>query len=285
MKDAIAFILVCMFVAAVWGILKPYRGLCRRHFVGLSFILFITILSVDPNPAAAPNPTAERGPPANTGVDQGTTPEIANKAKPALDAMIPYTQTDNAKTYALVGASTFPRLNELEMGAIYAVAESTKCDVVVSGAVSLDKSGKDAPVWFVDCSNGNRFLIDDKAAASALERSSANKLAANELSESCTTTSLTLCNASIAQKKARETEVVSFCDIMVQNALVGDSSMDWEWNYAFDKGHNIQVVRGFKAENAFGAKLKHRYFCTFDASTQTIKKLLIEGPLGNKKLI
>lgn len=279
MKEAIAFVLVCALVAAVWGIFKPYKGLRRRHFASLSITLFIVIGLV------APGPAPEQSLAANIPVEEGTAQEIVSKAKPGLDGTIPYTRADNSKTYALVGASTFPRLNELEKGAIYAVAESSKCDTVVSGAVSLDKSSKDAPVWFVDCSNGNRFLIDEKAAAAALERSSANKLAVSEIPESCTTTSLALCNASLAQKKANETEVVSFCDIMVQNALVGDSSMDWEWNYAFDKGDNIQVVRGFKAENAFGAKLKHRYFCTFDAKDQTVKKLLIEGPLGNKRLI
>lgn len=279
MKEAIAFILVCALIAAVWGVLKPYKGFRRRHFAGLSISLFIAIGLV------APNPTPEQSLAAETKIDQGAPQEITRKAKAGLDGMVPYTKADNSKTYALVGASTFRRLDELEKGAIYAVAESSKCDAVVSGAVSLDKSSKDAPVWFVDCSNGNRFLINEKVAAGALERSNANRLAAAELPESCTTASLSLCEASLAQKTANETEVVSFCDITVQNALVGDSSMDWKWNYAFEKGDNIQVVRGFKAENAFGAKLKHRYFCTFDASTETIKKLLIEGPLGNKRLI
>ena len=41
----------------------------------------------------------------------------------------------------------------------------------------------------------------------------------------------------------------------------------------------------FEAENAFGAELKHRYFCTFDARGEHVKKLVIEGPFGSKRII
>lgn len=64
---------------------------------------------------------------------------------------------------------------------------------------------------------------------------------------------------------------------------ISDADMDWNWNYAFSDGDRVQVVRVFKAQNAFGAELKHRYICYFDAGIGRVTELSVEGPFGSKR--
>ncbi|MDH2135122.1 hypothetical protein N5J77_28755 [Sphingobium yanoikuyae] len=286
MREFIALLFMLAFFAGAWGIIKPYKGLSRKKFVLITICCFIAIGIIAPSPT--PEQQAKRDAEAKAAqiaeVEAGQN-EILAKAKAGMESVTKYTKDDFEDTYAKVGAGAFKRLNELEPGAIYAAAESKNCDAVSVGAVSLKMSRKDKPMWFVDCSNGNRFMIDTAQAEAAMQRFKDKKLVATDLEQSCTDKTVSMCSASKAQKSAKEVEVVTFCDMTVQKALVGDSSMDWGWDYGFGDDDTIRVARDFKAENAFGAKLKHRYFCDFNAATQRIEKLVIEGPFGSQKII
>jgi hypothetical protein len=218
-------------------------------------------------------------------IANGDQAAILAKVEEASHGWAEYTRSESPDVFKTVGISAFRSLGKLEPGAFYAAAESTNCDKVTSGAVSPDKSTKGEPVWLVDCNNGNRFVITAGEAADALKLKNTGALALNDVSASCTEENLQACTASDAQKSASQAEVVTTCDTAVQQALIGDSSMDWHWDYAFGKGDTVQVVRGFKATNAFGAKLKHRYFCDFDTAKNEITRLTIEGPFGTKRLI
>ena len=279
MRDSIAFTLMFACLAAAWGVIRPYFTLRRRYFAGMALGLFIAFV------IAVPPQTPEEKAEAAAAVAQASHKQIAAKATEGVQSVVDYTRSENPKTYTLVGAEAFAQLNVLEPGAIYAAAESEACDKVSVGAVSLEKSSKDSPVWFVDCANGNRFMIAVEEATEALERLKTSKLALRDRSPDCNTSNIALCIASAAQKSAKETEIVTFCDMTVEDALISDSDMAWSWNYAFGDGGDIQVVRDFEAQNAFGANLKHRYVCTFDAGTQRIKELIIEGPMGAQRLI
>lgn len=286
MRDFLTFVAMCCFFVAAWGIIKPFKGYSRKQFALATFVsLVVAMIAVPPQTpeqiaAKEAQTKKEEADKVASGQD-----EIIKKARPGIDAVTTYTRADFKDTFAKVGASSFKRLTELEPGAMYVAAESSKCDMISNGAVSLNMSRKDKPMWYVDCQNGNRFMVDATQAEAALKRFQSKTLALNDLEQSCTDRTVAVCSSSKAQKAANETEVVTFCDLTVKDALVGDSSMDWGWNYAMGDGDTIQVIRNFKAENAFGAKLKHRYICEFNAETKRIEKLSIEGPFGRQKII
>lgn len=279
MQDALVFALFVLMLVSAWGVVKPFGGLRRRWFA-LGVPIFFVAAGL-----SAPKPTPEEIAAREKAEALASAEQISGKAKNAIAAIEGYERATHSKTYAKVGRDVFGRLTELEEGALLVAAESSKCDAVDFGGVSLDKSQKGAPVWYVDCKNGNRFLVDLAGAEAALERRAKLQLAATELEPDCTTTSLSLCDASKAQRAANEAEVVAMCDILIKEAVISDADMDWGWNYAFSDGDRIQVVRGFKAQNAFGAELKHRYMCYFDAGIGRVTELSVEGPFGTKRLI
>ncbi|PZU63217.1 zinc ribbon domain-containing protein [Sphingobium sp.] len=84
---------------------------------------------------------------------------------------------------------------------------------------------------------------------------------------------------------ADETEIVTICDLTVKGALAVEADMDFGWKFVPRSENEYRVVRGFKAQNAFGATLKHTYFCTYDAPAKRITKLEIEGPGGSNRII
>lgn len=271
------------FLAAAWGVIRPFHDIRRRWFAvaaGVLFCVFVMIAPDAPSNTASARSSGQRS--SVAGNDQAA---ILSKMEEESHSWTEYTRAESPDVFNAVGAKAFTSLAKLERGALYATAESTNCDKVMSGAVSPDKSTKGAPVWLVDCDNGNRFVITAGEAADALKLKNIGALALNDVSASCTAENLEACIASDAQKSASQAEVATICDTAVQQALIGDSSMDWHWDYAFGKGDTVQVVREFKATNAFGAKLKHRYFCDFDTAKKVITRLSVEGPFGTKRLI
>lgn len=87
-----------------------------------------------------------------------------------------------------------------------------------------------------------------------------------------------------AENKADEVEVVTLCDLTVKEALATEPDMDFRWQYA-PSTKEVRVIRGFKAENVFGAALKHTYFCTYSTPQKRITKLTVEGPGGSHRVI
>jgi len=84
---------------------------------------------------------------------------------------------------------------------------------------------------------------------------------------------------------ADETEIVTMCDLSVKSALISEADLDFGWKFVPRSANEYRVVRGFKAQNGFGANLKHTYFCTYDTSTKRVTKLEVEGPGGSQKII
>lgn len=279
MRDTLAIVFFLALVVSLWGLIRPFGNLRRKQFAGISGALFVAwVVAVPP---LSPEAKAELA--AKDVAEENS--KVLAKVEQALESSISYEPGENPQTLAIVGREEFAKLNELEPGAFYAAAESRDCDRVTSGAVSLNASKKNLPVWFVDCDNGNRFMVTREEAHEALDRFSGSALAGRDRAANCTVRNVGLCNASLAQKEADEAEVVAFCDMTVESALVGDSDMAWGWDYRFGDGDSVVVVRDFKAQNAFGANLKHRYRCIFDAKLQRIVSLVIEGPTGSDRLI
>jgi hypothetical protein len=268
-----------VLLACIVGVVRPfsYLGLERKHyFIGAAVAFIVMMFIAEPTPKTAAQQAADTRTAQNV---------VIAKAKASADSIPTYTRKEFPETYKDVGAETFSRLAELEKGAVYAAAESERCDKVdVSG--TSDKSKTKAALFFVDCANGNRFMISQASAEAALKRYHEGALRETKVPESCTTTSVSLCNASPAQKAMKEAEAVTACDMIVERALIsGDADTDWGWNYSLGEGDTVRVVRGFTSTNGFGAKIKSRYFCDIDASKKDVTRLVIETPFGTEKII
>ncbi|WP_213177119.1 hypothetical protein [Croceicoccus gelatinilyticus] len=289
-------ILLAFFVAA-FGIIKPFKkNWGRKHFAGLALALFVALAIAVPKPTPEEIAAREKAEAAEKAAEEvaeaerklaeaeETTKAVLASSKEAIDGLVSYTRSDFPKTYEMVGADMFGKLSEYEPGAIYAAARSTKCDKPLYGMVSEKKSTKDHPVWFVDCANDNRFMITLPEAKEALALIESKKLTETDRKRDCTIDTIYSCNQSPYQKDANEIEIVTFCDQLVEQVLISDSDMD-RWRYSMGDGDEVVVTRPFTAQNAFGANLKHRYRCVFDARKETVTSLQIEGPTGTSTII
>ncbi len=306
-------LLVCLV-----GAVRPFRGFKRKHFGLAAIAAFIGIGAFMPPPTpqeiaarkvkeaekareeaeearreAQEQARAEAQKKADADREQAAERKaehdrIVEKASPALEVPSNYTRSEYRQTYARVGAASFAQLNRLEPGAAYAAAESRSCDRVVSAMVS-DTSRQGRAMWFVDCQNGDRFMVEQAQAAEALRRFEEGKLVRSELARSCTIDTVALCKSSPAQKKAveRELEFVSNCDILLQEALVSPSSLDMRgrWRMDFGKGDTVTFRRAFDSQNAFGATLRAQYRCDVDASSGRISRFEISGPMGKQRVL
>ena len=213
--------------------------------------------------------------------------QIVEKAKDALNVPRGHASTQHGKIHARLDTAGSSKFSELEHGAAYAAAESRSCDKAVSAGLS-DVSKPRAAIWYVDCANDNRFMIDQKTAAAALVRFKAAKLARSELGPSCTTTTVSMCKATPAQRAAsdKEVEYVSACDLILDRVLVSPSSLDkHDWAYGLGRGDTVVVERPFDSQNGFGATVRGRYRCEIDASNSNITSFVVDGPSGRNRVI
>lgn len=286
-------------IAMLGGIVKPFfKGWYRGHFAAAwlgSLALFGVIGAVSRRQQATAAQPAETSI-ATTRSGQGAAAEATKAAIAQTDKkvrsklgdglkLIPeYSRSEFPDMYKDVGNKTFAEMADLQRGAVYAATESNACDTVTESGPS-DRSAKNAALFYVDCKNGNRFMVHQASAEAALARAKGNTLKAVDLNADCTDTTVMKCLASDAQKGVDQAAVASVCDTTVEKALIGSSSMGWSWDFSYGNGDEVEIDRDFKAENAFGAKLKHRYFCTVDAKAKKIVKLVIQGPFGSQRIV
>lgn len=280
MRDTVAIILMLATMAAMAGIVYPYKKpYTRKHFALLAFGLFVAFV------VAVPKPTEAEQAATKIAEAQGANDAIIARSQDLVKQLVPYTKGEYPDTYKALGAKAFARLDELEPGAVYAAARSEQCDKPTYAAVSMERSKKDAPVWFVNCKNDNRFMIPMEEAEDALALVGKKALASTQRAADCTLDTVSMCNASKAQKEASEAEIVTFCDQIVEQALISEPDMKWSWDYRMGEGDDVRVVREFTAQNAYGAKLKHRYYCTVDTAQGKATSLKVEGPMGTETVI
>lgn len=288
------------FLAAVAGIIKPYLRQAKRWHFALGAIASFFAIGVFAEPrspeqiaaqekARAEAEAAEAREEAQAKADAVSAEQskITDKVSGDLLKAAAYSRADYPKLYSQLGKAAFEKLDDLEPGALYAAAESNQCDMVESVGVS-DSSLKGAVRWFVDCRNGNRFMVTQDQALGALVRRNSRRMALADLAESCTTSTVAMCSATSAQKNASEAEIVSACDILLNRAVVSPSTLDVasRWDYAIsDKPDTLVVQRDFDSQNSFGAMIRSRYHCEVNAASGRITKFVVQGPMGAQKII
>jgi hypothetical protein len=283
------FLLLASFVGMAYPFIRNSK---RWHFALGTIVSFIGIGIVLPDPtpeqiaAHEAEETFKVAKEAQSASTQGNQ-AVMEKAKPALDGIAPYARSEYRDTYALVGPATFAKLHVLETGAAYAAAESRSCNRVLSAMIS-DTSKPGAAMWFVDCENDNRFMVSQKQAEGALARFSQRKLAKNDLSYSCTLSTVADCKLTPAQRnaKGKEIEYVTACDGILQITLVSPSSLDLHrWRYGFADKNKVVVERPFDSQNSFGAMIRSSYRCEINADTSNIEGFSVSGPTGSQRVI
>jgi hypothetical protein len=94
----------------------------------------------------------------------------APEGRIADDAVLLMDRANFPDTYAKLGAEQFKRANDLTRWAAVAAAEHGGiCDRVAMVSVS-DRSTREQIVWFADCENKQRILIDQQQAEGAKRR-------------------------------------------------------------------------------------------------------------------
>lgn len=287
------YLFLLLLLACIAGVVYPFVPNSKRwHFALGAVASFVGLGLTVPKPTPqelADRKADEAREAAHELREEGAQDhrEVVEKAKPALEGRTDYTRTEYRDTYRRVGASTFAKLNELEPGAAYAAAESQTCNRVNAVTVS-DTSRPGAAVWFVDCANERRFMVDQRQAAAALARFKEEKLALRDLEPSCTLSSVADCKLTASQKRAKDKEIefVSACDTILQQVVVSPSSLDLHrWTYGFAGQDTVVVVRPFDSQNSFGATIRSKYRCEIDASTMNISGFQVTGPMGSQRVI
>jgi len=179
------------------------------------------------------------------------------------DAVQPNAQSDLPKMVAKIGKSQFDKSNALMRWAGLAAAESDRCPGVDLVEVS-DKSSTQKVVWFVDCSNGERFMItEDQAAAMQIKFDPTAPAEARAAAEKVV----------VAKPKSQrwqgfdETLAASKCDMLTQEAMINRRSFDpgWRWDtYKDEDSGHVTLERDFRADAALGP-INSRYQCVVDA--------------------
>lgn len=218
---------------------------------------------------------------------QGPAPVSLDKleAKIGSDTVMPMTRTGYRKTYDKLGKSQFNNANALMHWAAIAAAESDVCQKVEVVGIS-DSATRKALRWYVDCSNGERFMIGEEQAIAARD----------QYDPSATAEARTKAGQMpVAQPKSarwanfNEANTVSACDLTVQKAMLVPGSFSTgftRWNIAKDDETGIVTIeRDFKSENAYGQRINGRYRCSVDTDAAKITALSIREPDGWKKLI
>lgn len=204
---SISFLLI--LIASCVGILRPYLTLNRWKWAGAALAAFIMVGVVAPPPTPEEvvaqreqEVEKEAAIRAQTIRDEKDDVEKAAQGnreivEKAADGVLPknkiaFTKAEYSSEYMRFGDHIFKNMTALENGAAYAAAESRDCDKVDIANLVVDESGStfrdiSTPVWFVDCSNGNRFMIKNDTANSALDRFENHKLNYSNIRASCFT--------------------------------------------------------------------------------------------------
>lgn len=198
-------------------------------------------------------------------------------------AVLPMTQKGFPKMYALLGKKRFEEANGLTRWAAVAAGKSSQCPQIDNVDVS-GKATRARLVWFVDCSNKERFMIAEDQAKGA--RTEFDPKAKPE--ERATAASLPIALPRSARwKDFKEADAVSQCDILIMRTAVNRSSVDtaWGWDtFKDDETGHVTIERDFDAQNAFGGTISSRYRCIFDADAKQVIGLSVREVAGWRKL-
>lgn len=174
-------------------------------------------------------------------IDEGNQPKPV--AKDYSHVAYEITESGYPKTYARWGRKWIDDINSMMPLAVQRVAENPRCDAPEAADLSDNRSSpKVEAVFYVDCSNGERFYVSQ-----------------NELSNT------TPIQAESDVLSGQPSEYIKPCQEMVEAQLNYPSSFNANIGTNAFKGTsgNIVVEMSFTAKNALGAELPQAARCVF----------------------
>lgn len=201
------------------------------------------------------------------------------------DAVLPMERADYSDTYNKLGQAQFDRANDFTRWAAIAAVESDACTQAETVAVS-DEATRDQIRWFVDCANGERFMISQDQAIAAQGRYDPK---ATTEAKALASTVATAEPKSARWKNFDEAATVSVCDLTVQNAMLMPGSFSTGFNrWAIDKNDTtgmVTIERDYETENAYGVTLNSRCRCEVNTDSGELVGLFIREPNAWQKLL
>lgn len=160
-------------------------------------------------------------------------------------ALSTYTRTGYPKTFATWGDAGVARIIEHERRAALLVAQNPNCDLVENAGLSSRSRAPDNIVSFIDCKNGQRFVVS-----------------ADELARARTT-------SEAERSTISDGEAIVMCHEAARRQLEFPSSADFgifsTATRRVPRTGAILVQADFKALNAFGAMIPQRAQCVIGA--------------------
>jgi hypothetical protein len=213
----------------------------------------------------------------------------ANKALEAVnekispDAVAPMDRENFPRFYQTLGRARFDEANALAIWVARATAASESCERV-SYVGQSDATTRSRLVWYVDCSNDERFTITEDDARAAKGR----------LDPQATDAEKRLADRPVARPQSARWEnfdeavAISQCDQIVSTVAINRGSVDFAWRWDTELNADTGVVtfqRDFDAQNAVGGTISSRYHCEVDADRGRVTKLMIRELDGWRTLI
>lgn len=286
------FMAALCYVLSGLAVLPPFWA-SRAKFVpgyvrGISSLALFVLGALLTPQTNRPAPSA---PPVQASAqEQAVAVDPVADALGALRAKLPFepvliTRADYPKMYTKLGKAKFDTANGLMAWAALAAAESEQCPKVKDIGVS-DSSTRTAVRWYVDCENGERFMVTEELAIAARDQyDPAATLAARAKAKQVAVAE----PKSARWKKFNEANAATACDLLTQQAMLVPRSFSTGWNrWQIEKNDETGIVtieRDFKSENAYSMKINGRYRCVLNGDEGTVKGLSIREPTGWRKLM
>lgn len=199
-------------------------------------------------------------------------------AKIADDAVVPMDRQNFPKFYDMLGRSRFDEANRLSVWAARAAAKSSDCGEVLFVGQS-DTTTKKQLVWYVNCGNGQRVIVNEAQAKAMRAKFDEKGLATGQSLSAAPPVQSE--ESRIAAKFKGFDDILAetvLCQEAVQATAINRGSVDFAWTG--DKSFNadngiVTFQRDFDAANRLGGQISSRYHCEVDADRMRLTKLMI----------
>lgn len=208
----------------------------------------------------------------STSVPSNEALEAVNE-KIGADAVAPMDRENFPRFYQTLGRARFDEANALAIWAARAAAASESCERV-SYVGQSDATTRSRLVWYVDCSNDERFTITEDDA----------RAAKGKLDPQATAAEKGLADRPVARPQSARWEgfddavAISQCDQLVSTVAINRGSVDFAWRWDTERNPDTGIVtfqRDFDAQNAMGGTISSRYQCEVNADRSRVTKVMI----------
>lgn len=182
------------------------------------------------------------------------------------DAIVLMDRANYPRAYGRLGRVRFDEANDLTRWAALGAAESDQCPKVDTIGLDEQRATRAAIVWYVDCSNRERFVISEEQARATRDRLDPD--ASPEARQRAETLAIAE-PRSARWKDFNEGSAVTTCRNLVRSTMLNQRAFDaaWRWDSERDDDTGIVTIQqDFEGQNGFGGTISSRYHCVVDTN-------------------